>query len=124
TPGIRVPGCPDAVELLLRTMIGQQISVAAANTHTARLVAALGEPTDGPLPRLFPSPAAIAEHGAEVLTGPAQRIRATTTVAAALASGDLVLRPARTADEVRAELSALPGIGPWTADYVTMRLLA
>ncbi len=43
TPGIRVPGCADPAELLLRTMIGQQISVAAANTHTARLVAALGD---------------------------------------------------------------------------------
>lgn len=42
-PGIRVPGTVDGAELLLRTMIGQQISVAAANTATASLVAALGE---------------------------------------------------------------------------------
>src|SRR5690606_12085634 len=63
-PGIRVPGCPDGPELLLRTMIGQQISVRAAATHTARLVDALGERIDGPAPRLFPTPEAIAEHGA------------------------------------------------------------
>ncbi|WP_280406643.1 Ada metal-binding domain-containing protein [Nocardia carnea] len=124
TPGIRVPGCADGPELLLRTMIGQQISVAAANTHTARLVAALGEPVDGPVPRLFPTPAAIAEHGAEVLAGPAQRIRSITTVAAALATGELTLHQGRTAAELRRDLLALPGIGPWTADYVTMRLLA
>ncbi|MFI1463213.1 Ada metal-binding domain-containing protein [Nocardia carnea] len=124
TPGIRVPGCADPAELLLRTMIGQQISVAAANTHTARLVAALGEPTDGPIPRLFPTPATIAEHGAEVLAGPAQRIRSITAAAAALASGELVLHQGRTAADLRRELMALPGVGPWTADYVTMRLLA
>ncbi|MBF6350646.1 DNA-3-methyladenine glycosylase 2 family protein [Nocardia flavorosea] len=124
TPGIRVPGCADASELLLRTMIGQQISVAAANTHTARLVAALGEPTDGPIPRLFPTPAAIAEHGADVLAGPAARIRSITAVAAALASGELVLHQGRTAADLRRDLLALPGVGPWTADYVTMRLLA
>lgn len=124
TPGIRVPGCADPAELLLRTMIGQQISVAAANTHTARLVAALGEPTDGPIPRLFPTPAAIAEHGAEVLAGPAQRIRSITAAAAALASGELVLHQGRTAADLRRDLLALPGVGPWTADYVTMRLLA
>nr|WP_280426484.1 Ada metal-binding domain-containing protein [Nocardia carnea] len=124
TPGIRVPGCADAPELLLRTMIGQQISVAAANTHTARLVAALGEPTDGPIPRLFPTAAAIAENGAEVLAGPAQRIRSITAVAAALASGELVLHQGRTAADLRRDLLALPGVGPWTADYVTMRLLA
>lgn len=124
TPGIRVPGCADAPELLLRTMIGQQISVAAANTHTARLVAALGESVDGPVPRLFPTPSVIAEQGAEVLAGPAQRIRSITAVAAALATGDLTLHQGRTAAELRRDLLALPGIGPWTADYVTMRLLA
>lgn len=124
TPGIRVPGCADAPELLLRTMIGQQISVAAANTHTARLVAALGESVDGPVPRLFPTPSVIAEQGAEVLAGPAQRIRSITAVAAALATGDLTLHQGRTAAELRRDLLSLPGIGPWTADYVTMRLLA
>ncbi|WP_442941565.1 Ada metal-binding domain-containing protein [Nocardia sp. NBC_00416] len=123
-PGIRVPGCVDGPELLLRTMIGQQISVAAANTHTARLVAALGEPADGPIPRLFPTPAAIAERGAEVLTGPAQRIRSITAAAAAIDTGDLVLHQGRTAAELRRDLLALDGVGPWTADYVTMRLLA
>ncbi len=123
-PGIRVPGSVDGPELLLRTMIGQQISVAAANTHTARLVAALGEPVDGPVSRLFPTSAVIAERGAEVLTGPAQRIRSITAAAAALASGDLVLHQGRTAAELRRDLLALDGIGPWTADYVTMRLLA
>ncbi|NUP28513.1 MAG: DNA-3-methyladenine glycosylase 2 family protein [Nocardia sp.] len=123
-PGIRVPGCVDGPELLLRTMIGQQISVAAANTHTARLVAALGEPVDGPVSRLFPTPAVIAERGAEVLTGPTQRIRSITAAAAALAAGDLVLHQGRTAAELRRDLLALDGVGPWTADYVTMRLLA
>lgn len=124
TAGIRVPGCVDGAELLLRTMIGQQISVSAAITHTARLVAALGETVGGPAPRLFPTPEAIAERGAEVLTGPARRVRAIVAAAAALASGDLVLHSARTADDLRRDLLALDGVGPWTADYVTMRLLA
>lgn len=122
--GIRVPGCLDGPELLLRTMIGQQISVAAANTHTARLVQALGESITGPIPYLFPTPAAIAEHGADVLTGPAKRIDAIVGAARALAGGELVLHSGRTAAELRRDLLALDGVGPWTADYVTMRLLA
>lgn len=122
--GIRVPGCLDAPELLLRTMIGQQISVSAATTHTARLVEALGETIGGPVPRLFPTAEAIAEHGAEVLTGPARRISSILSVARALASGDLELHAGRTAADVRRDLLALDGVGPWTADYVTMRLLA
>ncbi|MEV5833873.1 Ada metal-binding domain-containing protein [Nocardia sp. NPDC052112] len=124
TPGIRVPGSFDGPELLLRTMIGQQISVSAAATHTARLVAALGEPIDGPVARLFPTPAVIAERGAEVLTGPARRTRSIIGAASALAAGDLVLHQGRTATDLRRDLLALDGVGPWTADYVTMRLLA
>ncbi|WP_405485666.1 Ada metal-binding domain-containing protein [Nocardia sp. NBC_00511] len=122
--GIRVPGSLDGPELLLRTMIGQQISVAAAATHTARLVQSLGEAIPGPIPHLFPTPEVIAERGSEVLTGPARRVEAIIGVAKALANGDLVLHAGRTAGELRRDLLALDGIGPWTADYVTMRLLA
>ncbi|MFD3506156.1 DNA-3-methyladenine glycosylase 2 family protein [Nocardia sp. NPDC058666] len=124
TPGIRVPGCLDGPELLLRTMIGQQISVRAAGTHTARLVDALGEQIEGPVPRLFPTAEAVAEHGAEVLTGPARRVAAIVSAARAIADGELVLHSGRTADDLRSDLLALDGVGPWTADYVTMRSLA
>ncbi|WP_280405888.1 DNA-3-methyladenine glycosylase 2 family protein [Nocardia brasiliensis] len=124
SPGIRVPGCLDGPELLLRTMIGQQISVSAAATHTARLVEALGERVEGPIPLLFPTPATIAERGAEVLTGPARRVRSIIGVAEALAGGELALHQGRTAADLRRDLLALDGVGPWTADYVTMRLLA
>ncbi|MBF6187691.1 DNA-3-methyladenine glycosylase 2 family protein [Nocardia farcinica] len=123
-PGIRVPGCLEPAELLLRTMIGQQISVGAAATHTARLVAALGEPVDGAALRLFPTAATLAEHGADVLTGPARRVRSIVRAADAVASGELALHQGRTATDLRADLLALDGVGPWTADYVTMRLLA
>ncbi|MGW6422685.1 AlkA N-terminal domain-containing protein [Nocardia sp. NPDC055053] len=124
TPGIRVPGCLDGPELLLRTMIGQQISVQAAATHTARLVDALGERIEGPVPRLFPTPAVVAERGAEVLTGPARRVAAIVSAARAIADGALVLHSGRTAADLRHDLLALDGVGPWTADYVTMRSLA
>ncbi len=124
SPGIRVPGCPDGPELLLRTMIGQQISVRAAATHTARLVDALGERIDGAAPLLFPTAEAIAEHGAEILTGPARRVAAIVAAARAIAEGELALHPGRTAADLRRDLLTLAGIGPWTADYVTMRLLA
>lgn len=124
-PGIRVPGAADPHEMLIRAMIGQQISVAAATTALSALTEALGERIeahDG-TDRLFPTMSAIAEHGAEVLRGPGARIRAITGVAAALATGDLVLTSADDGAEQRAALLAQPGIGPWTADYVRMRVL-
>jgi len=124
-PGIRVPGSIDADELLLRTMIGQQISLAAASTQTARLVAALGAPVDDPhLTHSFPGTDVIAARGREVLTGPARRIDAVIGVAEALAAGTLTLHAGRTAEDLRADLLSYKGIGPWTADYVVMRTLA
>jgi AraC family transcriptional regulator of adaptative response / DNA-3-methyladenine glycosylase II len=120
-PGIRVPGAVDPDEMLVRAMIGQQISVAAARTALGRLTAALGERlADGGI--LFPTMTAIAERGAEVLRGPGSRIRAITGAAAAVAEGRLELGPGDDPARQRAALLALPGIGPWTADYVRMRI--
>ena len=124
-PGIRVPGAADPHEMLIRAMIGQQITVTAATTALSALTDALGERVDGfgAHDRLFPTMAAIAEHGAEVLRGPAARIRAITGAAAALADGSLVLTTGDDRVAQRAALLAMPGIGSWTADYVRMRVL-
>jgi AraC family transcriptional regulator of adaptative response / DNA-3-methyladenine glycosylase II len=134
-PGIRVPGAADPHEMLIRAMVGQQITVAAATTALTALTAELGELVPvlahaEPLPdaastppRLFPTMAAIAERGHEVLRGPAARIAAVTGAASALADGSLTLTPGDDAAEQRAALLAMPGIGPWTADYVRMRVL-
>lgn len=125
-PGIRVPGSVDGGETLLRALLGQQVSTAAAGAAVARLTAMLGEQLarpDGGLTRLFPAPDAVAEHAGTVLAGPRRRIDTVRTVAAALADGQLVVDVGRDAAELRAELLELSGIGPWTADYVTMRML-
>ncbi len=125
-PGIRVPGCVDGEEIVLRALLGQQVSVAAARTATARLVAELGEPLNTPddeLTTLFPTAASIAEHGADVLTGPRRRIDTIRRVSAALAEGTLAVHVGRDTDELRADLEAQPGIGSWTAGYVLVRVL-
>ncbi|GAB3566807.1 AlkA N-terminal domain-containing protein [Amycolatopsis endophytica] len=123
-PGIRVPGAADGFELVLRAMLGQQISVAAARTAAARLTAALGDPVPWQKDTLlFPTAEAVAERGHEVLRGPKRRIDAILSAAAAVASGDIDVHVGRDAAELRAELLGLTGVGPWTADYVLMRVL-
>jgi AraC family transcriptional regulator, regulatory protein of adaptative response / DNA-3-methyladenine glycosylase II len=128
TPGVRLPGTVDGVETALRAVLGQQVSVAAARTAASRLAAALGERLppglagDGP-DLLFPTAAAVAERGEEVLTGPARRVATVVCLAAAVADGSLVLDPGRDPADLRSELTALPGVGPWTAGYLAMRLL-
>jgi AraC family transcriptional regulator of adaptative response / DNA-3-methyladenine glycosylase II len=115
--GIRLPGSLDAEELLFRTLIGQQVSVAAARTVLGRLTAELGDAG------LFPSATHIADHGREVLRGPASRVAAIVGIAEALASGNLRLDVAMPVDEFRASLEAFPGVGPWTSGYLAMRVL-
>ena len=126
TPGMRLPGAVDGPEILLRALLGQQVSVAAARTALGALTAALGEPLvtpDGDLTRLFPTSAAVAEHAHEVLSGPRRRLDTLRRVGAALAEGTLAVDVGQDAEELRADLTALPGVGPWTAGYVLMRVL-
>lgn len=121
-PGRRVPGGPDAAELAVRAVLGQQVSTAAAATHTGRLVRAHGDPfTDpaGGLTHLFPAPAALAGLDEEALALPRARRRTLVGLVAALADG---LDPA--APGGLDDLAALPGIGPWTVQTVAMRALA
>ncbi|WP_448809554.1 AlkA N-terminal domain-containing protein [Agromyces bauzanensis] len=126
TPGMRVPGCLDAHELVFRALVGQQVSVASARTALGRLAAELGErvpAASGDEPGLlFPTAGAIAEGGDTVLRGPKARIRTIVDVARRLDSGELVVAPERDREEFVADLLAVPGIGPWTAGYLAMRV--
>ncbi|MDQ1057834.1 AraC family transcriptional regulator of adaptative response / DNA-3-methyladenine glycosylase II [Arthrobacter globiformis] len=124
-PGIRLPGALDPQELLVRAMVGQQITVAAARTALTQLAAA-GSPSaaagDG-LSRLFPSPAQIAGAGAELLRGPRRRIESLLAVATALAENKLDLGYGDDLPSLSAKLLPLPGVGPWTVGYVAMRVI-
>jgi AraC family transcriptional regulator of adaptative response / DNA-3-methyladenine glycosylase II len=115
-PGLRLPGSLDPEETLFRTLVGQQISVPAARTVLGRITAELGG--DG----LFPTAAQIA-GSTGVIRGPASRVRTILGAAEAAADGTLSLDVATPVDEFTARLVALPGIGPWTAGYLAMRIL-
>ena len=121
-PGMRIPGAMDVNEALFRTLVGQQISIAAARTALGRLTRELGTVVDDETV-LFPSAEQFAERGHEVLKGPATRIQSIIGVAEALASGDLHLDVGMPVAEFTERLTALPGIGAWTAGYLAMRVL-
>jgi AraC family transcriptional regulator of adaptative response / DNA-3-methyladenine glycosylase II len=123
-PGRRIPRTVDEAELALRAVLGQQVSTAAARTHGARLAAAAGEPVvdpDGGLTRLWPTPEAVAAVDPDVLRLPRTRRATVLGLARALADGAVDLDPGADRKQARAQLLALPGIGPWTADVVAMR---
>jgi AraC family transcriptional regulator of adaptative response / DNA-3-methyladenine glycosylase II len=125
-PGRRVPRTVDGAEFAVRAVLGQQVSTAAARTHAGRLVTALGEPVtdpEGGLTHLFPGPAALAAVDPATLGFPQARRTTLTTLAAALAAGDVDLGPGSDWAQARARLAELPGLGPWTIETVAMRAL-
>ena len=120
-----MPGAVDPQELLVRAMIGQQITVAAARTALIQLSAAGSEslvPADG-LHRLFPTAAQIAETGFELLRGPQRRIDSVRGAAAAMASGELDFGYGDDLPGLESKLLPLAGVGPWTVGYVAMRVI-
>jgi AraC family transcriptional regulator of adaptative response / DNA-3-methyladenine glycosylase II len=127
TPGLRVPGQLDGAEVAVQTVLGQQVSLAAARTAVARLVATHGEPLglagDHVVTRLAPTADAIAALDPEILPMPRARAKALTRLAAALAEDEIRLDRSTDRATTREALLDLPGIGPWTADYVGMRAL-
>jgi AraC family transcriptional regulator of adaptative response / DNA-3-methyladenine glycosylase II len=127
TPGRRLPGAVDGAEMAVRAVVGQQVSVAAARTVLARLAdvhgTALTTP-DGEVRRAFPTAAALAAADPSTLPMPAARQRALRGLCTAIDAGEVDLEPGADPAETAAALRALPGIGPWTADYLAMRALA
>ncbi|MDT0171216.1 AlkA N-terminal domain-containing protein [Pseudarthrobacter sp. BRE9] len=123
-PGMRLPGALDPQELLVRAMVGQQITVAAARTALTQLSAA-GSPSrtagEG-LDRLFPTPAQIAAAG-HLLRGPKRRIESLLRAASAMAAGELEFGYGDDVAGLGAKLLPLPGVGPWTVGYMAMRVL-
>ncbi len=126
-PGLRVPGSVDGFELATRAVLGQQVSVAAARTLAARLVAAFGTPlptADGALTHRFPAAERLAAADLDGIGLTGARARTLLALARAVADGHVDLRPGADRDRTRERLLALPGIGPWTVEYVAMRALA
>lgn len=123
-PGIRSPGSIDPFEVAIRTVIGQQVSVAGAATVTGRVVAALGEPLaiEGtPVTHVFPTAERLAEIRADELPMPRRRGATVQRLARAVVDGEVVLDRSADRSTLRRQLAALPGIGPWTIAHVEMR---
>ncbi len=117
-PGLRVPGAFDGLELAIRAVLGQQVSVRAATTLSGRLAQSFGG--------AFPDAATLAEAPLPAIQGlglPVQRARTLLTLGRAVADGKVDLSRGADPATTIAALDELPGIGPWTAHYIAMRAL-
>ncbi|MDT4928016.1 MAG: AraC family transcriptional regulator [Pseudonocardiales bacterium] len=123
--GLRAPGTVDGFETAVGTVVGQQISVSGARTVLGRIAAEHGQRAFADEPwLLFPTPDVLAAVDPATLPMPRARGRSVQAIAAAFAGGAIELDPSSDRDEIRAALLTLPGVGPWTADYLCMRAVA
>lgn len=127
-PGLRLPSGWDGFEIAVRAVIGQRISVAGARTLTRRLLSRCGRPVGPTLAargfeRAFPGPADLVDADLEGsgLTGARQRtLRA---LAGAVLDGALDFDQGQPLQPFVEACTVIPGVGPWTANYLAMRAL-
>jgi AraC family transcriptional regulator of adaptative response / DNA-3-methyladenine glycosylase II len=124
-PGLRLPGCWDGFELATRAILGQQITVKGATHLAGRLVRSFGRPLSGPngLTHLFPQPQVLADSKLASIGLPASRAETIQRLACAVCSGEINFNAVADSDALLGRLAELPGIGPWTTEYVAMRAL-
>ncbi|MGA5310363.1 DNA-3-methyladenine glycosylase 2 family protein [Micromonospora taraxaci] len=141
-PGVRLPRAVDGFEMAVRAVVGQQVSVTAAQKTLTRLLThqvdhevdgADGDRTPGQS-HDQPGGAAGPLRGflsAEELLGlpdsgfgmPSARRETLRGLARVVVDGALDLAPGVDREEAVRRLLALPGIGSWTANYLAMRAL-
>ncbi|QKX17779.1 DNA-3-methyladenine glycosylase 2 [Microbulbifer sp. YPW1] len=125
SPGVRLPGAWDPFEYTLRAILGQQISVAAATTIAGRVASRYGETFAGPEGELLLFPTAEQLRNADFSEIGVTRTRAQTlrTFVAATLNGEIDFDEPDL-ESFCAQMTALPGIGDWTAHYTAMRGLS
>jgi AraC family transcriptional regulator, regulatory protein of adaptative response / DNA-3-methyladenine glycosylase II len=125
-PGLRTPGAWDPFEIGVRAIVGQQVSVAAANTLVGRLVARFGTPVPGlreiGLTHAFPAAAVLAASDLSELGLPRTRQEAIRGFARAVVDGAIRLDGSVALDDLVASITGIDGLGPWTAHYIALRL--
>lgn len=128
--GIRVPGAWNGFELTVRAILGQQVSVRAATTLAGRIVERHGAPLRVPdddeqsrLARVFPEPAELEHATLDKIGMVGSRVETIRRLAAAVVRGDVSFDTAQDPEAFRAALCRIKGIGEWTAQYVSMRVL-
>jgi AraC family transcriptional regulator of adaptative response / DNA-3-methyladenine glycosylase II len=125
-PGLRVPGTWDPFETGIRAIVGQQVTVTGATTLAGRIVARHGTPVPGlqqlGLTHTFPAAEALARADLTGLGLTGAREAALRAFAAAVATDDVRLDGSSRADDLERAIAGLPGLGPWTAQYLALRM--
>ena len=115
-PGLRVPGAWDGFETAVRAVLGQQVSVARGTELANRMVEAYGEGD-------FPAPDQLRHQEIAELGMPGNRGRAISTLAEWVDMDGYTLLEGQASESFVQGLGAVKGIGPWTQNYMRLRVV-
>jgi 3-methyladenine DNA glycosylase/8-oxoguanine DNA glycosylase len=123
-PGLRIPRSWSGFESMLTTVLGQLVSVSFGRTLASELMQAAGtkvtHPKTGAAIRLFPTAKQLLKTDLSTVRTSESRRVAIRSLATLVVDGVLKWDQPVKHDELRKTLLSVPGIGPWTAEYVTM----
>ncbi len=125
-PGSRVTGCWDGLEVTVRAILGQQVTVKAATTLAGRVAARHGSAYEGlnsQLTHTFPSADVLAGADLNGLGIVGQRIAAIQALAAKVAGNQLAFDGVLETSAFVKAICEIKGIGEWTAHYIALRVL-
>ena len=126
-PGLRVPGGWDGFELAVRAVLGQQVTIEAARKLAVQLVQVcggvvpVGQRGAGGVSRVFPGAAQVVKADLSVLGMPRARRATLVALAEAALAEPRLFEPLATIEDTVARLSAIRGVGDWTAHYIALR---
>jgi 3-methyladenine DNA glycosylase/8-oxoguanine DNA glycosylase len=124
--GLRVPGAWDGFEVAVRAILGQQISVQAANTLAGRLVEAYGQQVSesgySQLTHVFPTAGVLQGASLTEVGLPENRRETIRRLAQSVVEGRVDFSAAQGLEDFAARMVQLPGIGSWTAQYIALRM--
>lgn len=127
-PGLRIPRCFDPYETAVCAILGQLVSLEYARTLAGQLVAHHGEsaphPVTGEPMRIFPTPERLAAADLSRVKTTRARKEAIRLFSRRVLAGEISLSEAQDPEAFRSALLAIPGIGPWTAQYMSLRCIA
>jgi DNA-3-methyladenine glycosylase II len=122
-PGYRPPLAPDPFEALVSSITAQQVSLHSAFAVRSRFIERFGEPAEHAV--AFPTRERVARATEDDLTALGfSRRKAEYVLGVARADLDLEELAALPDDQVKARLTALRGLGEWSADWFLARYLA
>lgn len=127
-PGLRVPGAWDGLEIAIRAVLGQQVTVRAATVLAGKIVLMLGQDITNligvaGLTHTFPAARHLTLDAVAAIGLPRVRATAIAALASAAHPNPALFEAHHDLEDAIARLRKLSGIGEWTAQYIALRVL-